>query len=93
MEKAAFKEKTTPLTCKMDLIFRNKQLKCYTWNTALCGAKAWTLGELDQKYLGSFEMWCWRRMETICWTSVGVKKYCKSEGGQYYPTENKKKED
>jgi len=22
----------------------------------------------DQKYLGSFEMWCWRRMEKISWT-------------------------
>jgi hypothetical protein len=24
--------------------------------------------ERDQKYLGSFEMWCWRRMEKISWT-------------------------
>jgi hypothetical protein len=22
----------------------------------------------DQKYLKSFEMWCWRRMEKISWT-------------------------
>jgi len=22
----------------------------------------------DQKYLESFEMWCWRRMEKITWT-------------------------
>jgi hypothetical protein len=22
----------------------------------------------DQKYLGTFEMWCWRRMEKISWT-------------------------
>ena len=22
----------------------------------------------DQKHLGSFEMWCWRRMEKISWT-------------------------
>jgi hypothetical protein len=24
--------------------------------------------KVDQKYLGSFEMWCWRRMEKISWT-------------------------
>jgi hypothetical protein len=24
--------------------------------------------KLDQKYLDSFEMWCWRRMEKISWT-------------------------
>jgi len=35
---------------------------------ALYGAETWTLGAADQKYLGSFEMWCWRRMEKISWT-------------------------
>jgi hypothetical protein len=24
--------------------------------------------KLDQEYLESFEMWCWRRMEKISWT-------------------------
>jgi hypothetical protein len=31
----------------------------------LYGAETWTLGPVDQKYLESFEMWCWRRMEKI----------------------------
>jgi hypothetical protein len=26
------------------------------------------LRKVDQKYLESFEMWCWRRMEKISWT-------------------------
>jgi hypothetical protein len=30
--------------------------------------ETWTLREVDQKYLESFEMWCWRRMEKISWT-------------------------
>jgi hypothetical protein len=34
----------------------------------LCGAGTWTLGKVDQKYLESFEMWCWRRMEKISLT-------------------------
>jgi hypothetical protein len=25
-------------------------------------------GKIDQKYLGSFEMWCCRRMKKISWT-------------------------
>jgi hypothetical protein len=33
------------------------------------GAETWTLRKLDQKYLESFEMWCWRRMEKISWTA------------------------
>ena len=32
------------------------------------GAETWTLRAEDQKYLESFEMWCWRRMEKISWT-------------------------
>jgi len=35
---------------------------------ALCGAETWTLRKVDQKYLESFETWCWRRMEKISWT-------------------------
>ena len=27
------------------------------------GAETWTLRKIDQKYLGCFEMWCWRNME------------------------------
>jgi hypothetical protein len=52
----------------LDLNLRKKLVKCYIWNTALCGAETWTLWKLDQKYLESFEMWCWRRMEKISWT-------------------------
>ena len=35
---------------------------------ALYGAETWTLRAADQKYLQSFEMWCWKRMEKISWT-------------------------
>jgi hypothetical protein len=41
---------------------------CYIWSIALYGAKTWTLREVDQKYLQSFEMWYWRRMGKISWT-------------------------
>jgi hypothetical protein len=33
----------------------------------LYGAETWTLRKVDQEYLESFEMWCWRRMEKISW--------------------------
>jgi len=26
------------------------------------GAETWTLRAVDQKYLESFELWCWRRI-------------------------------
>jgi hypothetical protein len=63
MAKAAFNKKTL-FTSKMDLNLR----KCYIWNISLYGAETWTLKKVDQKYLESFEMWCWRRTEEISWT-------------------------
>jgi len=43
-------------------------VKCYIQSTAVYGVETWTLQKLDQKYLDSFEMWCWRTMERINWT-------------------------
>jgi len=47
---------------------RKKLIKCYIWSMVLYGAETPTLRALDHKRLGSFEMWCWRRMEKISWT-------------------------
>jgi len=33
----------------------------------VCGAETWTLREVDQKYLESFETRCWKRMDKISW--------------------------
>jgi hypothetical protein len=35
---------------------------------SLSDAEIWTLRKADEKYLESFEIWCWRRMEKISWT-------------------------
>jgi len=34
----------------------------------LYGAETRALRKLDKKYVGSYEMWCWRMMQKICWT-------------------------
>ena len=52
----------------MDLNLRKKPVKCYIWGTAAYGAETWTLRRGDEKYLESFDMWCWRRMAKISWT-------------------------
>ena len=54
---------------------------------ALYGAETWTLRAKDQKYLESFEMWCWRRMEKIIWTD-----HVRNEEAEENPTRNKKAE-
>jgi hypothetical protein len=64
MAKAAFsKKKKNLFACKLDLNIRRTLLNCYIWSVALCGDETGTLRTADQKYLESFEMWCWRRME------------------------------
>ena len=58
MAKAAFNNKKTLFTSKLDSNLRKKLVKCYIWSMALYGAETWTLGAEDKKYLESFEMWC-----------------------------------
>ena len=65
IEIAAFNEKKTLCTSKFDLNLRDKLVICYIWNVYWYGAETWTLWKADQKYLGSFGVWCWRRMEQI----------------------------
>ena len=52
----------------LHFIYISNLVKCYVWSIALYGAETWTLRTIDKKYLESFEMWCWRRMEKISWT-------------------------
>jgi hypothetical protein len=66
--KAAFNKKKILFTSKLDLNLRKKLMKCYIWSIALYSAETWTLRKVDQKYLYSFEIWCWRRMEKVSWT-------------------------
>jgi hypothetical protein len=45
-------------------------IKCCIWDVYFYGAEIWTLRKLGQKYMESFEMWRWRRMENISWTDL-----------------------
>jgi hypothetical protein len=42
-------------------------VECYIWGIALYDAEVWTLRKVDQKYLKSFKIWCWGRMEDTIW--------------------------
>jgi hypothetical protein len=45
-------------------------MKCCIWNIALFGVETLTLWKVDQKYLETSEMWCWRRMKKIIWNDL-----------------------
>jgi hypothetical protein len=44
---------------QIGLKFKEETSNSHFWSTSLYGAKMWTL-KVDQKYMESFEMWCWR---------------------------------
>jgi hypothetical protein len=67
MAKVAFNKKKTLFTSKLDLNLRNKLVNYYMWSMALYGGETWALRAADMKYLESFEMCCWRRIEKISW--------------------------
>jgi hypothetical protein len=69
MAEAAFNKTKGLFTNKLDLDLRKKLVKCCIWLIALLGVDMWTLREVEQKYLESFEMCCWRRMEKISWNN------------------------
>jgi hypothetical protein len=65
MAEEAFNKKKTLYISKLGLNIRQKLMKGYVWCTALNIAGTWTIQKAYQKYLDSFEMWRWRRMEKI----------------------------
>jgi hypothetical protein len=67
MAKTALNRKKT-FQYETEVQFKEELVKCYILSTAFNGAETWTLRKVDQKYLESFQMWCWRRMEKISWT-------------------------
>jgi hypothetical protein len=61
--KAAFHMKWTLYHQQTVRERKERTSKVLQLEQALYGTETWTLRKVDQKYLESFEMWCWRRME------------------------------
>jgi hypothetical protein len=62
MENVAFNKMKALFTSKLDLNIKNKIIKYYILSIVLYGAETWTLRKLNQIYVRSIEMWCWRRL-------------------------------
>ena len=48
--------------------FKDQTIECCIWSTVYCGAENRPIRKVDRNNVEDFEMWCWRRMETISWT-------------------------
>jgi hypothetical protein len=53
---------------RVKFVWDVETLRSNTYIIALYGSETWTLRKLKKKYLESFEMWSWRRMEKIKWS-------------------------
>jgi hypothetical protein len=65
--KAAFSKKNALFTSKLDLNFKEETSKVLHLEHSFVWCWNWTLWKVYQKYLESFEILCWRRMEKISW--------------------------
>jgi hypothetical protein len=54
-----------------------------------CSVETRILRKLDHKYVESFEIWCWRRLEKISWTDRVRNEVYVSQGGEEYHTYSK----
>jgi hypothetical protein len=57
MANAAFNKMKTLFTSKLNLNLKKKVLMFYIWSRTVYGAENRTLQKVDQKYLGSSQMW------------------------------------
>jgi hypothetical protein len=69
--KAAFNKKTLS-TNKLNQNSRNKIVKFLYLEHGFCEVLTIGVRKVDQKYLGSLEMHCWRRIEKIIWNDRKV---------------------
>lgn len=54
---------------RINLNLRLRLSKCYVWSTLLYGAETWTLKAQTINRLEAFEMWTYRRILKVSWTS------------------------
>ena len=74
MTKEELNRKISFLTSKLNIKLSMKLVRFYVWSIALYVSETWTLRKLERKYLKSFEMWYWKRMEKIIWSKKVTNK-------------------
>ena len=69
LAKVMFNNKKQPLCSNnLSLETEKKLIKSCIWSVALYGSEMWAAGKNEERIIGAFETWCWRRMLEIKWT-------------------------
>ena len=67
--KIAFWKKATILRSNISIKTRIRILMCYVFSVVSYGCETWTYSKAIDHKSNAFEMWCYRRMLRISWTS------------------------
>jgi len=78
-----FIEKEDSFHQRIGLEFKEQTNETLHTERSLCGAETWTLRNIDQKYLESTAMSCWRRMEK---SVARIVCKMKNQGPKKHPT-------
>ena len=65
----AFLKKATILRSSISMKTRIRIMMCYVFSVVSHGCEAWTYSKAIDHKINAFEMWCYRRMLRIRWTS------------------------
>ena len=44
-------------------------VKAMVFPVVMCGCKSWTVKKAERRIIDAFELWCWRRLLRVPWTS------------------------
>lgn len=61
----AFNQKRKLLYGRLDRTLRKRLVKYFVWSVVLYSTETWSLRIKDERRLKAFEMWIWRRKDSI----------------------------
>ena len=62
----------------LDSIFKSRDItlqtevhlvKVMVFPVVMCGRESWTIKKAERRRIDAFELWCWRRLLRVLWTS------------------------
>ena len=77
----------------LDSILKNRDVtlltkvhlvKAMIFPVVMCGCESWTIKKAECQRIDAFELWCWRRLLRVPWTSRRSKQFILKEIGPDY---------
>ena len=56
-------------TRHITLLTKVHLVKALVFPIVMYGCESWTIKKTEHRSIDAFELWCWRRLLTVCWTA------------------------